>query len=67
MTEVAGPTLTPESVLPGVNQQKMDGSLFVMEACSIEEVKAFVEDDIYYRNNVVSLLASGFSLRIPLT
>ena len=36
----------------------MNGSLLVMEASSIEEVKRFVEADVYYRNNVVSLLAS---------
>lgn len=57
MAEVFGPTITPESVLPGA-EQKMNGSLLVMEASSIEEVKIFVEADVYYRNNVVSLLAS---------
>lgn len=59
MTEVLGPTLTPDSVLPGA-EQKMNGSLLVAEASSMEDVKKIVEDDAYYINNVVSPLASGF-------
>jgi len=54
--EVVGPTLTPESVLPGA-EKKMNGSLLVVEASSIEEVKSIVENDVFYSNNVVSSLA----------
>ncbi|KAF9650267.1 hypothetical protein BDM02DRAFT_1445527 [Thelephora ganbajun] len=49
--KVVGPTLTPESVLPNA-EQKMNGSLQVWEASSIEEVKKLVEDDIYYSGDV---------------
>lgn len=66
MAEVLGPTLTPESVLPGA-EQKMNGSLFIVEASSIEEVKDIVESDAYYRGNVVSPLAPRSGLWIPLT
>jgi len=54
--EVVGPTLTPESVIPGA-ETKMNGSLLVMEASSIEQVKSIIENDVYYSNNVVSQLA----------
>ena len=66
MAEVLGPTLTPESVLPGA-EQKMNGSLLVVETSTIEEVKDIVESDVFYINNVVSLLASRFGPRISLT
>lgn len=56
MTEVLGPTLTLDSVLPGT-EQKMNGSVFIAEVSSIEEVKKIVESDIYYKTNVVSPVA----------
>lgn len=56
MAEVVGPTLTPESVLPGA-EQKMNGSLLVVEASNIEEARKIVEGDLFYSNNVVSPLA----------
>jgi hypothetical protein len=59
VAEVLGPTLTPESVLPGA-EQKMNGSLLIAEATSIEEVKKIVEGDAYYVNDIVSRLVSGF-------
>ena len=65
VAEVLGPTLTPESVLPGA-EKKMNGSLLVMEASSIEEVKDVIESDVYYNNNVVSPLPM-FGSCIPLT
>jgi uncharacterized protein YciI len=65
-TEVLGPTLTPESVLPGA-EQKMNGSLLVAETSTIEEARKLVEDDPYYANNVVSLLSSRFDRHIVLT
>lgn len=58
MAEVLGPTLTPESVLPGA-EKKMNGSLLIVEASSIEDVKRIVEGDAFYRHNIVSLLASS--------
>ena len=60
VAEVLGPTLTPESVLPGA-EQKLNGSLLVVEASSIEEVKTIVENDVFYNNNVVSPLAQFFA------
>lgn len=66
VAEVLGPTLTPESVLPGA-EQKMNGSLLVVETSTIEEVKDIVESDVFYINNVVSLLTSRFGPRISLT
>lgn len=66
VAEVLGPTLTPESVLPGA-EQKMNGSLLVVETSTIEEVKYIVESDVFYINNVVSLLTSRFGPRISLT
>ena len=66
MAEALGPTLTPESVLPGA-EQKMNGSLIIVEASSIEEVKDIVESDAYYRGNVVSPLAPRNCLWILLT
>ena len=66
VTEVLGPTLTPESIVPGA-EKKLNGSLLIMEASSIEEVKNIVEGDVYYSNNVVSPLAPPFGSRIPLT
>ncbi|KAF9651962.1 hypothetical protein BDM02DRAFT_3109693 [Thelephora ganbajun] len=49
--KVLGPTLTPESVLPGA-EQKMSGSLLIAEASSIEEVRNLVESDVYYGGDV---------------
>ncbi|KAF9785785.1 hypothetical protein BJ322DRAFT_1004377 [Thelephora terrestris] len=49
--KVIGPTLTPESVLPGA-EQKLNGSLLIAEASSIEEVKKIVEGDVFYTENV---------------
>jgi len=49
--KVLGPTLTPDSVLPGV-EQKMNGSLLIAEASSIEEVNEIVENDAYYTNDI---------------
>ena len=66
VAEVLGPTLTPDSVLPGA-EQKMNGSLLIAEASSIEEVKEIVESDAYYTNNVVSPLASRFPQSTLLT
>lgn len=60
VAEVLGPLLTADSVLPGA-EEKMNGSLLVAEASSIEEVKAIVESDPYYQNDVVSPLASIYS------
>jgi hypothetical protein len=65
VAEVFGPTLAPESILPGA-QQKMNGSMLVVEAPSIEEVKSIVESDIYYKTNVVSPHAPRSGPRIPL-
>lgn len=65
MAEVLGPTLAPESILPGA-EPKLNGSLLVAEATSIEEVKKLVEDDVFYANDVVRLLASDSRETTPL-
>ena len=54
-TEVLGPTLTLESALPDA-EQRMNGSLLIAQATSIEEVRGIVESDVYYNGNIVSLL-----------
>jgi len=66
VAEALGPTLTPESILPGA-EKKLNGSLLVVEASSIGEVKSIVESDVYYSNNVVSSLAQASGPCIPLT
>ena len=47
--------LTPESIAPGVTEKKMIGSVMIFEAASIEEVRKLIENDVYYKNGVVSV------------
>ena len=52
--EVAGAMLTPESIESPAAERKMIGSLLILEAKDMEEVRAMVENDIYYTSGVVS-------------
>lgn len=45
--------LTPESVTS--TDKKMTGSVFIMEAKSLAEVKKVVEEDVYYTSGVVNI------------
>ncbi|KAJ7154665.1 hypothetical protein C8R46DRAFT_1118005 [Mycena filopes] len=47
---VAGAVLTPESLL--TENKKMVGSVFILQAENIEEVKKMIETDIYYTSDV---------------
>ena len=45
--------VSPDSLVPG-NDKKMVGSMMIMEAESLEDVKRLIESDIYYTAGVVS-------------
>ncbi|KAJ7609702.1 hypothetical protein FB45DRAFT_943726 [Roridomyces roridus] len=47
---IAGALLTPESILS--EDKKMIGSMFIIEAESIDKVKKMIEEDIYYKEGV---------------
>ncbi|KAG8883230.1 hypothetical protein FRB98_003207 [Tulasnella sp. 332] len=49
--KIGGVCLTPESITGG--DKKMIGSMMLFEAESLEEVRARIESDIYYKKNVV--------------
>lgn len=49
---LAGPMLSPESVTGG--EKKLIGSMFLIEAQKIEEVREKIETDVYWRTGVVS-------------
>ena len=51
-----GAFLTPESIVSTDAPKKMAGSLLLVRAKSIEEVRTNVEADIYWKSGVVSLL-----------
>ncbi|KAG8844909.1 hypothetical protein FRB96_002798 [Tulasnella sp. 330] len=48
--KIGGVCLTPESITGG--DKKMIGSMMLFEAESLEEVRARIESDIYYKKNV---------------
>ncbi|OBZ65882.1 hypothetical protein A0H81_14198 [Grifola frondosa] len=50
--KVGGAMLTPESIESPTAEKKMIGSMMIVEAESLEEVKQLVETDIYYTANV---------------
>jgi hypothetical protein len=52
IVEVAGGLLTPESIDEGA-QRAFVGSTFICQAASFEAVKQRMEDDVYYKENVV--------------
>jgi len=60
--EVAGAMLTPESIESPAAERKMIGSLLIIEAKDMEEVRAMVENDIYYTSGVVSFIHQNSSL-----
>ncbi|KAG8984298.1 hypothetical protein FRB90_005415 [Tulasnella sp. 427] len=47
---LGGPMLTPESVTGG--DKKLIGSMFLIEAATIEEVREKIELDVYWRTGV---------------
>lgn len=52
ITNIAGAFLTPESIATPDAPKKMLGSMLLVRAKSLEEVRANVESDIYWTNNV---------------
>ena len=46
--------MTPESIESPAAERKMIGSLLILEAKDMEEVRKMVENDIYYTSGVVS-------------
>ena len=51
LKEVGGALVTPETHT--AEQKKMVGSVLIIEAESLDEVRKMVESDIYYTSNVV--------------
>ncbi|KIK68911.1 hypothetical protein GYMLUDRAFT_236798 [Collybiopsis luxurians FD-317 M1] len=49
---VGGVLLSPESLSAPPEGQKMIGSTFICEAEALEDVKKFIQDDIYYKEGV---------------
>lgn len=52
-TELGRPFMTPESLGPGADQ-KLIGSVMFFEAANIDDVRKLIENDIYYKSDVVS-------------
>ncbi|PVF99401.1 hypothetical protein CPB86DRAFT_703313 [Serendipita vermifera] len=51
-TRIIGPYLTPESIATPDAPKKILGSMLLVRAASIEEVRARVEEDLYWTANV---------------
>jgi len=54
--KAGGPLMSPESIGLPEGERKMVGSLVIFEAKTFEEVRAIVENDTYYKNEVVSVM-----------
>jgi len=52
VTTVNGPLLSPESIASPDAPKKMIGSMLIVRATSLEEVRAKVETDVYWTGNV---------------
>ncbi|RPD57323.1 hypothetical protein L226DRAFT_467600 [Lentinus tigrinus ALCF2SS1-7] len=52
MFKVAGAMLSPESIASPTAEKKMVGSVFICEAESLEDVRKFMESDVYYTSGV---------------
>ncbi|KIM31254.1 hypothetical protein M408DRAFT_327519 [Serendipita vermifera MAFF 305830] len=52
ITKISGPYLTPESIATPDAPKKLIGSMLLVRAKSLEEVRANVESDVYWTNNV---------------
>lgn len=63
VAEVGGVMLTPESIETATSPKKMTGSMFIMEAESIDAVRNVVQNDIYYTSGVVSATFYTISLQ----
>ena len=51
---VGGAILTPESAETPSSEKKMIGSVLIVEADNINEVRKAIEEDVYYTSGVVS-------------
>jgi hypothetical protein len=51
--------MTPESVDPAVTNKAFVGSCMLFEAESIDIVRKLVEEDVYYKNDVVCVLPAA--------
>lgn len=51
--------MTPESVDPAVTYKSFVGSCMLFEAESIDIVRKLVEEDVYYKNDVVCVLSAA--------
>lgn len=51
ITKIAGPLISPESLEAGASI-KMNGSMLLVRGTSMEEVRAKVEKDVFWINNV---------------
>jgi hypothetical protein len=58
-TEIGGAFMTPESVDPAVTNKAFVGSCMLFEAESIDIVRKLVEEDVYYKNDVVCVLPAA--------
>lgn len=61
-----GAFLTPESIAEPGAPKEMAGSLLLVRAKSLEEVRTNVEADIYWKSGVVSLCRSSSTLNLIL-
>jgi len=52
VTKIAGPFLTPESIATPDAPKKLVGSMLLVRATSLEEVRSNVELDVYWTNDV---------------
>lgn len=55
--------ISPETYQNPDMQKVISGSLMVYEAESLEAVRELVENDVYYKTNVVSLSWDIFTVR----
>ncbi|KAF8307674.1 hypothetical protein DL93DRAFT_2087768 [Clavulina sp. PMI_390] len=51
-TKLSGPFFTPESIEPGATDKKFVGSMFIIEAESVEAIRKRIEADAYWKGNV---------------
>lgn len=61
VVEFGGPLLSPESIETADAPRKMVGSMVVIQAESLADVRKLIESDIYWASNVVSISQFGSS------
>ncbi|KAF8528652.1 hypothetical protein JB92DRAFT_2657809, partial [Gautieria morchelliformis] len=52
VAEVGGAPLSPASTEPGASKREMVGSMVVLQATSVAEVRKRIESDIYWTSDV---------------